>query len=119
MDGRPQRQSLAQRALSGRTLLEQLPGTCPPEEHRLRLRLPPVTSTPSTDQEERLVTEIEERLRAYMLERHGHGAVALTATTPLTVVTAATLALSSASLASLFGAGFNHFWHAERRRPRR
>jgi homodimeric-type pyruvate dehydrogenase E1 component len=80
-----------------------------------RFRPPPATSTPLSRQEERCPgnLEIEERLRAYMRWNAMAMVVKANRHNPADGGDLGGHIGSFASLANLFGAGFNHFWHAE------
>ena len=115
MDGRPERRARGRGPERAHFLLEQLPGARPPEQHRHAVlgqhwlrehdRGQPGRALPGN-------IEIEERLRAYMRWNAMAMVVRRTATTRRRGDLGGHIG-SFASLAHLFGAGFNHFWHAE------
>ena len=76
-------------------------------------------NTIPTDQEERSPgnIEIEERLRAYMRWNAMAMVVKANRLHPADGGDLGGHISSFASLATMFGTGFNHFWHAETRRP--
>ena len=78
-------------------------------------------NTIPTDQEERTPgnIEIEERLRAYMRWNAMAMVVKANRLHPADGGDLGGHISSFASLATMFGTGFNHFWHAETRGPRR